>query len=76
MPGVSGWEVLEDLKGDPSLRDIPVVVVSTLAKEGTRSNLLGAVDLLAKPVDRDDLRRVLERSLAGESPLEGQDGSG
>lgn len=76
MPGVSGWEVLEDLKGDPSLRDIPVVVVSMLAKEGTRSNLLGAVDLLAKPVDRDDLRRVLERSLARDLPLERQDGSG
>ena len=63
MPGVTGWEALKELKEDPDLRDIPVVIVSILAGEGDRSNLLGAVDLLTKPVERDELLRVLQRNL-------------
>jgi PAS domain S-box-containing protein len=65
MPGVTGWEALREFKKDPALRDIPVVIVSMLAGEGDRSNLLGAVDLLTKPVDKDDLLRVLQRNLEG-----------
>ncbi len=62
MPGMDGWEALRSLKEDPELRKIPVVVVSIVAKEG-RSRLLGAVDLLTKPVEREDLLRVLWRNL-------------
>jgi PAS domain S-box-containing protein len=65
MPGVTGWEALREFKEDPALRDIPVVIVSMLAGEGERSNLVGAVDLLNKPVDREDLLRVLQRNLEG-----------
>lgn len=46
----------------PDVRDIPVVVVSILAGEG-RGRLLGAVDLVIKPVEREDLLRVLWRNL-------------
>ncbi len=63
MPGMTGWEALREFKEDPLLRDIPVVIVSILAGEGERSNLLGAVDLLTKPVEREDLLRVLSRNL-------------
>ena len=38
------------------------VVVSIVAKEG-RGRLLGAVDLITKPVEREDLLRVLWRNL-------------
>ena len=62
MPGMNGWDALKALKKDPELRDIPVVVVSILAGEG-RSRLLGAVDLVTKPVEREDLLRVLWRNL-------------
>ncbi len=62
MPGVDGWKTLRLLKTDPELRDIPVVVVSAVA-HAERSRLLGAVDLLAKPIDREDLLRVLWRHL-------------
>ncbi|MDT8341644.1 MAG: response regulator [Longimicrobiales bacterium] len=62
MPGMSGWEMLERLKDDPVTRAIPVVVVSIVAQEG-RGRLLGAVDLLTKPVEREDLLRVLWRNL-------------
>lgn len=30
MPGLSGWEVLKELKGDEELRSIPVVMLSAL----------------------------------------------
>ena len=62
MPGMNGWDALKELKKDPEVRDIPVVVVSILAGEG-RGRLLGAVDLVTKPVEREDLLRVLWRNL-------------
>src|SRR5688572_23134670 len=62
MPGMNGWDALKVLKKDPEVRNIPVVVVSVLAGEG-RGKLLGAVDLVTKPVEREDLLRVLWRNL-------------
>ncbi len=62
MPGMTGWEVLKQLKNDDELRHIPVVVVSIVAGEG-RGRLLGAVDLVTKPFEREDLLRVLWRNL-------------
>jgi len=79
MPGMTGWEVLRRLKDDPVLRSIPVVVVSVVANEG-RGKLLGAVDLVAKPFEREDLLRVLWRNLGrrrgGRVLLFAQDGEG
>jgi PAS domain S-box-containing protein len=62
MPGVTGWEVLKQMKADPVLRRIPVVVISVVAGEN-RGSLLGAVDLVTKPFEREDLLRVLWRHL-------------
>ncbi len=62
MPGMTGWEELKRLKADPALRNIPVVVVSIVAAEG-RGRLLGAVDLVTKPFERDYLLRVLWQNL-------------
>jgi PAS domain S-box-containing protein len=62
MPGMTGWEVLKRLKADPELRPIPVVVLSVVANEG-RGKLLGAVDMITKPFEREDLLRVLWRNL-------------
>jgi PAS domain S-box-containing protein len=59
MPQMDGWEVLTALKADPQLQSIPVVVTSIVAREN-RGTLLGAVDVLQKPVVREDLLRVLE----------------
>jgi PAS domain S-box-containing protein len=63
MPGMTGWEVLKHMKADPELRRIPIVVISVVAGEG-RGSLLGAVDLVTKPFEREDLLRVLWRHLA------------
>jgi PAS domain S-box-containing protein len=62
MPEMNGWEVLRQLKADPELAEIPVVIVSIIA-EDSRASLLGAIDLLQKPLDRDTLFAVLRRNI-------------
>jgi CheY-like chemotaxis protein len=62
MPGMSGWEVLKALKAHPTLAGVPVVVVSIVAREN-RGTILGAVDLLDKPVSREALHAILLRNL-------------
>jgi signal transduction histidine kinase/CheY-like chemotaxis protein len=59
MPRLDGWGVLKQLKDDPELRQIPVVVVSVVAAEH-RGTVFGAVEVLPKPVAREDLLRVLQ----------------
>ncbi|TVP57087.1 MAG: response regulator [Gemmatimonadales bacterium] len=62
MPRMSGWELLRAIREDAVLRGTPVVVISIVAEEGG-GQVLGAVDLLDKPVDRDELARILSRNL-------------
>jgi len=62
MPDVDGWEVVRQIKADPQLRNIPVVVVSVIAREN-RARLFGSVDVLQKPVSKEELSTVLHRSL-------------
>jgi len=65
MPEVDGFEVLARIKEDRALRDIPVIVTSSL--EGldnvVRCLELGAEDYLAKPVNAILLRARLDASL-------------
>jgi PAS domain S-box-containing protein len=51
MPQVDGWTVLNTLKRDPKLADIPVIIVSML-DERPLGLSLGAAEFLTKPVDR------------------------
>lgn len=67
MPQLDGWQVIRAIKADPELRDIPVVVVSIVAGEN-RGNIIGAVDVLQKPVIREELLAVLRRSLPFNHP--------
>ncbi|NNF27668.1 MAG: response regulator [Gemmatimonadetes bacterium] len=62
MPGMGGWEALKEIKADPDLSAIPVVVVSVEGGRGS-GEFLGAVDMLDKPVEREDLLRVISRNL-------------
>ena len=60
MPESDGWEILTELKADPELADIPVVLLSIL-DEPAKGFALGASDYLSKPVRREALRAVLDR---------------
>jgi putative two-component system response regulator len=53
MPGMSGREVLTQMRQTPELREISVIVLTTEIDRKTRLDMLsrGATDFLAKPVD-------------------------
>ena len=60
MPRVDGWSVLTQLKADPDLADIPVVMV-TMTQDKALARSLGAADFLTKPIQWPRLKRLLER---------------
>src|SRR6202022_1511090 len=54
MPDIDGWTVMAALKGDPTLSDIPVVII-TIVDEPRRGITLGAAGYLTKPIDGERL---------------------
>ncbi len=56
MPKIDGVEVLTQVKADPELRKIPVIMVTTTddPREVERCHALGCSNYIAKPVDYDD----------------------
>jgi CheY-like chemotaxis protein/nitrogen-specific signal transduction histidine kinase len=67
MPGMDGWQVLEELKRDPVTRHIPVIMVTMTDDRGLGVSL-GATEFLTKPVRRDQLVQLLDRH-TGEGTL-------
>ena len=65
LPGVDGRLVLEQLKNDPELSSIPVVVFTASAAVSQREKALkmGATDYLVKPVSAITLRETVARNL-------------
>jgi phosphoserine phosphatase RsbU/P len=66
MPEMDGYRVLEEIKSDPALRHLPVVMVSALdeIESVVRCLELGAEDYLTKPFNPVLLRARVESSLA------------
>jgi signal transduction histidine kinase/CheY-like chemotaxis protein len=60
MPGMDGWTVLEQLKGQPELASIPVIML-TILDEQRIGFALGAAEYLTKPIERDKLVAVVRR---------------
>jgi signal transduction histidine kinase/CheY-like chemotaxis protein len=58
MPRMNGWAVVQAFRADPLLARTPVIVVSVDAAEH-RGAVLSPVDLLQKPMAREDLLRLL-----------------
>ncbi len=64
MPDMDGWEVYQQMKADPALRDIPVIVVT--AKAQNIDKVLGlhiakVDDYIAKPFSPQELLESVER---------------
>ena len=66
MPEMNGYETLERIKTDPSLRDIPVIMISALDDMDSviRCIKAGAEDYLPKPFNAALLRARVGASLA------------
>ncbi|MBV9470981.1 MAG: response regulator [Abitibacteriaceae bacterium] len=60
MPGMDGWSVISELKADPDLAEIPVVMCSLLGDKNL-GYALGVTDFLAKPVKREPLLALLHK---------------
>jgi putative two-component system response regulator len=57
MPGMDGYEVCRRIKVDPSLRLVPIVMITALNRTDDRVMALdsGADDFMSKPVERVEL---------------------
>ncbi len=57
MPGLSGFEVCEQLKADPRTRNIPIIFISALdqIEDKVRALALGGVDYITKPFQIEEV---------------------
>lgn len=69
MPEISGLEILRQMRLDPMLASIPVVVVSakSLPADIKIGMEAGASMYLTKPVGFSELKEAIERALGGQA---------
>ena len=65
MPGVSGWEVLRNLKGNDLFKDILVVLftVKSFNEDIQKGKALGADGYITKPFSGNDLLKYVKKLL-------------
>jgi len=70
MPELDGFTFIETIRQDPSLKNIKIVVLTSGGERGdaARCRKLGVCAYLSKPFDRLELRDVVLRVLAGDTP--------
>jgi DNA-binding response OmpR family regulator len=72
MPGVSGLQVLEEMRAHPALQHVPVIVLTSAEDSATKLKALdlGATDFLRKPVDAAELALRMRNALAAKAHRE------
>lgn len=60
MPSMDGWTVLAEVKANPDLSGIPVIML-TMTDDASLGYALGASDFVTKPVERDRLLALLDK---------------
>jgi DNA-binding response OmpR family regulator len=70
MPGLSGFEVLRQLKSNPALQTVPIIMVTAKGHERDVLNGLrgGAVDYVVKPFSLKELAARVDLALRREPP--------
>ena len=65
LPGLDGWSVLQELKSEPAVSAIPVVLTTAEddASQRDRALSMGAADYLPKPLSAANLRESVTRIL-------------
>jgi len=61
LPGPDGWSILQEIKGNPGLSHIPVVVLTAIAEsvEQRRTLRMGATKYLIKPLSAHALSKTV-----------------
>ena len=62
MPRKDGREALREIKADPTLKEIPIVILTTSSTEEDKvlTRNLGAVSFITKPASFDELVGILK----------------
>ena len=65
MPNIDGFEFLADIKKIPSYLDTPIIIVSGTTGNDfeKKAKASGAVNVLRKPVQQNDLINAIEKAL-------------
>ena len=66
LPMMDGYDVARALRGDPELRDTPIIVVTSYAMPGERKKAIvaSATDYIEKPIDPDTFVEQISRHLS------------
>jgi len=68
MPTMDGWQFRAAQRSDPSVKDIPVVILTAHADADTAAEQMDAAGFLMKPVALDLLLGIVERFCAVDQP--------
>ena len=70
MPDIGGVEVVEFIRSQDTLRELPILIVTTRGDEASRAQVLaaGASRYLTKPFTPDAILRDVRELLAGPTP--------
>jgi CheY-like chemotaxis protein len=70
LPGIDGWDATAQIKMDPDLRHIPIIVLSAHAMPNDRHQAMaaGGDDFDTKPVDFARLLGKIEMLMPGNHP--------
>ena len=65
LPGLAGFDILDQMRGDAVLRNLPVIVLSEAGDAAGKRKALdfGASEFLAKPVDASELKLRVRNAL-------------
>jgi CheY-like chemotaxis protein len=69
MPDLDGFDVVRRMRAEPSVKSVPLVVVTALDDPGSNARLasVGVDGVLHKPIDRWAVRATLGRVLGGDA---------
>lgn len=74
LPGKSGLDICQELKKDPNLKKIPVILMTCLTTESKYDDVYwkdetGADDFITKPFPLGELLRRVQRALASQQAV-------
>jgi DNA-binding response OmpR family regulator len=71
MPGKNGWEVARELRSDPTMRNVGIIMLTAIGEKVNEltSPLYGADEYIDKPFDFTDLEARLKKVLEARAKL-------